>query len=278
VDLKVAIAGRDFIENSPHVLETLGSLLTRLGIAHRPKHVSSRRIDLQHGFIPMPREILTQLTEAQRQHFRVLEVRDEVYLLEHSALQDNPYYRLRVQMLEDGVESLSCTLESSGVVVAIHENAFTFSIECITLTPADRPFGTFLGTLVDFGGDNPFPSSEIEERTGLWGPLVHMQFVECLMALKRVAVPSLVVRDPSGYAEHGDVFMLLEAMNLAGYTYDAVSDWIGLPLPEIQDKQQTVPNLSGAVGSEARIQQLEAFLFTNGITPVDIDDLLARGR
>jgi hypothetical protein len=278
VDIKVAVAARDFVDDVPRALETLESLLTRLHIAHRPKITSSRTVQLVPGFIPMPPEVLTQLNHAQRAHYRPLEVRGETYLLERTALQDNPYYRLRVQMLEDGVEALECRLEAHGFTLAIHEQAFTFAVEFITLEPVDRAFGTFIGQLVDFGRGDPFPSSEIEERTGLWGPLVHMEFVECLAALKRAAIPSLVIRDPSGYAEQGDAFALLEAMNLAGYTYDAVSQWIGLELPDIQDKQQFIPNLSGAVGSEERINQLEAFLFTNGIAPVDIDDLLERGR
>ena len=129
-------------------------------------------------------------------------------------------------------------------------------------------------------GKGWFPYSEIEERTGLFGPLVHMQMVEFLAALKRIAIPSLYIRDPSGYLESGDAFALLEAFNVAELAY---GDFFALMFPTLEapefgDKQQLIPDLSGPVGSDQRVRQLEEFLFVRGIPLPDIDDLLERGR
>jgi hypothetical protein len=280
MDIKIAFTSQDFVRDPARAFSVTSDLMTRLRIAHRPAHLERRPIRIPHGFIPMPAGFhAEQLNDAQRRHYTVRELRGETYLLESGPLEQSPYYQWRVQMLEDGLDEADCELEALGMHVAIHENAFTFNLSFITLHVGGKPFGTFTGSLIpDFGGAAYFPSSGIEERTGLWGPLVHMQVVECLAALKRETVLSLYIRDPTAYLETGDAFALLEAMNVAGYTYDAFSRWIGLELPEIQDKQQFLPVLEGAVGSAERIAQLEAFLFTQGTAPVDIDDLLARGR
>jgi hypothetical protein len=280
MDIKVAFTSQDFVPDATRAFSVADTLMTRLRIAHRPAHLERQPARLPHGFIPTPSGFqVGQLSDAQRRHYTVRELRGETYLLESGPLEQSPYYRLRVQMLEDGTNEMDVELEALGMHVAIHEHAFTFNLSFITLHIARKPFGTFTGSLIPDFADMPFfPSSGIEERTGLWGPLVHLQLVECLAALKRETVPSLYIRDPSSYLETGDVFALLEAMNVAGYTYDEFSQWIGLDLPEIQEKEQFLPVLSGPVGSEERIAQLEEFLFTRGVPPVNIDDLLARGR
>jgi hypothetical protein len=276
MDIKVAFATQEPIPDVARAVQVLGDLLTRLRIGHCALPLESKPVQLPHGFFPIRSGMLEHLTKAQRLHYTVRHLRGKTYILEHGPLEQTPHYQWRVQLLEAGIETVDVMLEAQGFQIALHQHAMTFDWRIIALHEADQSIGPFTGQI--FGEEQPFPSSIIVERTGLWGPLVHMQFVECLAALKREAIPSLTIHDPSGYADHGDVFALLEAMSIADVTYNEFSKAIGLPPLEPQTAPLFVPALEGAVGSADRVRQLEEFLFTQGIAPVDIDALMVRKR
>lgn len=279
MDLKVAFTSQDIVPDAAYALEVAQGLAQRLHIAHRRAHLPRQANRLEHGFFPLLDEQVVGFSKAQREQLGIRKLRGAWYRTEQGPLEQSPYYRYRVGMLEQGVESVEAELEALGQRLAFHPNMYTFELRFISLHLPGQTLGPFVGGLMDWG-KRWFPYSEIEERTGLFGPLVHMQMVEFLAALKRIAIPSLYIRDPSGYLESGDVFALLEAINAAELTYGDIFAMMfpTLEAPEMGSKEQLIPDLRGEVGSEQRLRQLEEFLFVQGVPVPDIDDLLARGR
>jgi hypothetical protein len=279
MDLKVAFTSQDVVPDVVYALEVAQGLAERLCIAHRAAHLSRRFNRLEHGFFALSDEQVKGFTKAQREQLGIRKLHGHWYRTERGPLEQSPYYRYRLAMLEQNLGAVDSEIEALGLRLALHPNMYTFELRFISLYLSGQTVGPFVGGLMDWG-QGWFPYSEIEERTGLFGPLVHMQMVEFLAALKRIAIPSLYIRDPSGYLERGDVFALLEAMNLAEMTYQDFFALIfpSLEMPEIGEKNQLIPDLSGPVGSEKRVRQLEEFLLNCQASTPDIDDLLARGR
>ncbi len=301
MDLKVAFASQDIVPNVDHALACVKQLAQRLHIAYREADIEPRNILLSHGFYPVdrshfnaekgksPKEMIETLSDGERETLGFRKVRGRWYRTMNGPLEQNPYYQLRVGMLADGVEELSCKLEAKGFTLAFHPLMYTFDLRFITLHFKNTTCGPFIGQVFYADTDTPLPSSEIEERTGLFGPLVHMQFVEFLAALKRKAIPSLYVGDPSNYLEHGNVFELSTACEQAGMTlthfWNALSQSENAPPEEAFFKENLdlpehscPPALEGAVGNEERLRQLGEFLVANGHLLPDIDKLLADGR
>jgi hypothetical protein len=292
MDVKVGFASQDFVPDQERALRAAERLADRLKIAHRPAHLARQPVRLSHGFIGYQPELFRQFTPEQLKPYRVREIGGQFYLLEDGPLQQSPFYRFRVRMLEEGREELMGELEATGLRLALHPLMHTFALQFITLHLGGRPFGPFVGEVLS-DMDN-FPSSEIEVRTGLFGVLVHMQMVEFLAALKREAIPSLCIREPTGYSGNGDVLELMTTLEGAGFGYQRLIETLAIPedatpqerrelqafwrLPETEDKELALPDLSGPVGSPPRIAALEEFLFLSGIPLVDIDDLIGRGR
>jgi hypothetical protein len=279
MDLKVAFTSQDVVPDVEYAFKVAQELAERLHIAHRPAHLERQWQGFEHGFLPLPEEYVTPLSKSQRQELGIRKLYGAWYRSENGPMGQSPYYRHRVGMLERGQEAVEGELEATGFRLALHPNMFTFELRFITMYLPDRTVGPFVGGLMDWG-QAWFPYSEIEERTGLFGPLVHMQLVEFLAALRRIAIPSLYIRDPSGYLEHGDSFALLEAMDIAGMGYQELLELMvpNHQPPEILDKHQLIPDLSGSVGSAGRVRHLEEFLFTQGIPLTDIDSLIEQGR
>ena len=280
MDLKVAYAALDWVPDPENAFRVAKNTAARLKIAAKEHRVARKKYEWQHGFIGMTEDQYQQLTPQQRT-LPLRKIRDEWYVIPERPIEQSPYYQHRVRMLSDGVASMTGSLEAAGLKLALHERMFTMDFLFITLRLPNETVGPFLGILADFG-DWVYPGSEIEERTGLFGPLVHMQFVEFLSAVKREAIPSLFIRDPSGYADHGDVFGLLEAMNISASTYETLFQAL-FPTLEItgviqHDPRALIPMLEGEVGSPERIQQFEHYLFTHGVAAPDIDALLEQGR
>jgi hypothetical protein len=281
MDLKVAFTSQDTVPNVDEVLTTIRNLSKRLQIAQRETNME-KKILLQPGFYAVSVE---QLSAADRERFGFRELRGQWYRTPNGEMEQSPYYKLRVKMLEDNVD-LECRLEARGFVLALHPQMYTFNLSLITLHFENKRCGPFVGQIVSIDGETPFPSSEIEERTGLFGPLVHIQLVEFLAALKREAVPSLYIRDPSGYLEHGDTSKLTRTIQEAdpfwkplidGGVQESESVRAALGLPDI-DQELAGLNLVGEVGSSERVEALEHFLMTRGHPLPDIDTLLANGR
>ena len=295
MDIKVAFTSQGFVPDAKAALESATRLAERLHIAHRPLNVPRQPNRFPHGFIGYEPELFKQFNPKQLEHYKVREVRGMFYLLEDGPLQQSPYYQRRVAMLEAGQESLEGEVEALGLRLAFHPSMYTITLQFITLHEKGERFGTFVGQLLpDLGGEPYFPSSEIDERTGLFGVLVHMQMLEFLAALKLEAVPSLYILDPTGYLENGDVLELMTTFEGAGFTYQRFMEMLAIPedatleqqrelkafwrLPETEDKTLALPDLRGEVGSEGRIATFEEFLFLSGVAPVDIDNLIAEGR
>lgn len=295
MDIRVAFTSQDFVPEPQRALEAAQGLADRLKIAHRSANLVRQPVRLPHGFIGYEPELFRQLTPQQLEPYLVREIRGQFYLLEDGPLQQNPYYRRRVQMLEAGQEWLEGEVEALGLRLAFHPSMYTFNLKFITLYERGERLGTFAGQLLlDLGGEPYFPSSEIDERTGLFGVLVHMQMVEFLAALKREAVPSLCILEPTGYLERGEVLELMTTFEGAGFTYQRFLEALVISedataqeqrelkafwrLPESEDKSLALPDLRGPVGSPERIAALEEFLFLSGVAPVDIDHLIAEGR
>lgn len=280
MDLQVACAALDWVSDPDRALEVVRETAARLRIATSEHRRRRDPYEWQHGFIGFSDDRYEQLTPQQRESWPLRRIRDQWYRIPDTPIERSPYYQRRVRMLEDGVESMTGRLEARGLKLALHEQMFTFDFLFITLEFPDETVGPFLGLLANLG-EWVFPASEIEERTGLFGPLVHMQFVEFLATIKREAIPSLYIRDPSGYAQHGDVTRLLEAMDISARTYEAMMAAFD-PSTRISDVIQAdaapIPMLSGEVGSAERIAQFEHYLFTHGVTAPDIDALLGQGR
>jgi hypothetical protein len=306
MDLKVAFTSQDTVPDVDHALASVKRLAERLHIAYRKADIEPRNILLSHGFYPVdgahfnsetgksPKEMIETLSDGERETLGFRKVRGRWYRTMNAPLEQNPYYQLRVGMLADGVEEQACRLEARGFTLALHPLMYTFDLRFITLqfedmTGKKTTCGSFVGQVFYADTDTPLPSSEIEERTGLFGPLVHMQLVEFLAALKREAIPSLYIRDPSGYLETGNVGELVTACKQAGMTlthfWNALSQSENatpeeaffkgnLDLPE----HSRPPVLEGTVGSEERLRQLGNFLVTHGHLLPDIDKLLADGR
>jgi hypothetical protein len=280
MDLKVACAALDWVADPEHALRVAQKTAAQLKIATKEHLLVREPYEWQHGFFGMNDDQHQQLTPQQRSlPFR--KIRDEWFIIPDTPIEQSPYYRRRVRMLEDNMASMTGRLEGYGLKLALHENMFTVDFLFITLRFRKETVGPFLGLLADFG-DWVYPGSEIEERTGLFGPLVHMQFVEFLSAIRREAIPSLFIRDPSGYADHGDVFQLLEAMNVSMDTYQTLFEAL-FPSLEIgdviqRDPRALIPMLQGEVGSPERVTQFEHYLFTHGVAAPDIEALLERGR
>ncbi len=280
MDLKVACAALDWVPNPEHALRMAYDTAARLKIAAKEHRLVREKYEWQHGFIGMTDDQYRLLTPQQRT-LPPRKIRDEWYILPDTPIEQSPYYRRRVRMLEDGVESMTGSLEAVGLKLALHERMFTMDFLFITLRFPTETVGPFLGILAEFG-DWVYPGSEIKERTGLFGPLVHMQFVEFLSAVKREAIPSLFMNDPSGYADHGDVFQLLEAMNVSMDTYQTLFEALfpGFEVGDViqHDPRALIPLLEGEVGSPERIRQFEHYLFTHGVAAPNIEALLERGR
>jgi hypothetical protein len=281
VDLQVACATLDWVSDPDRALNVVRDTAARLRIATSEHRRRRDPYEWKHGFIGFSDDRYERLTPQQRETWPLRRIREQWYTLPDTPIERSPYYQRRVQMLEDGVESMTGRLEAHGLKLALHENMFTFDFLFITLEFPDETVGPFLGLLGDLG-ECVFPVSEIEERTGLFGPLVHMQFVEFLAAIKREAIPSLYIRDPSGYAEHGDVARLLEAMDISAQSYEAMFKALApsLKVADViqEDARAPIPMLTGEVGSPERIAQFEHYLFAHGVTAPDIDALLEQGR
>ena len=279
VDLKVAFTTLDAVPDVAGALASARALADRLRIAHRPVGLPRRANRLEHGFFPAPDDFVRTLNPERIEAFGMRQVRGQWHRFDVGPIAESPCYRFRVRMLEDGVDALDGEIEGQGLRLAVNETMFTIEVQLVTMTFGKEIVGPFTAALFDMGGWW-LPGSEIDERTSIAGPLAHMQLVEFLAAWRREAVPSLYIRDPSGYLEHGDVFALLEAMNLAGAQLGELMQALfpGERMPDIQDMDRALPQLSGAVGSAERVAQLEQFLFTNGVTAPDIDDMLERGR
>jgi hypothetical protein len=280
MDLKVACAALDWVADPEHALRAAQETAARLKIATRKHRVVRTKYHWHHGLFGMTGDQYEQLTP-QQHTLPLRKIRDEWFIIPDTPIEQSPYYRRRVRMLEDNAEPIKGSLEAHGLKLALHENMFTTDFLFITLRFRKETVGPFLGLLA--GTDDwVYPGSEIEERTGLFGPLVHMQFVEFLSAVRREAMPSLFIRDPSGYADHGDVFQLLEAMNVSMDTYQTLFEALfpGFEIGDViqRDPRALIPMLAGEVGSPERIQQFEHYLFTHGVAAPDIEALLERGR
>lgn len=307
MDIKVAFTSRDIVPDVKRALASIKQLADRLYIAYRKADIEPRNIVLSHGFYPVdglhltsttmdnvagtsPKDVIENLSATERERFGFRKVRERWYRTMNSPLEQSPYYQLRVEMLVDGVEEQACRLEAKGFTLAFHPLMYTFDLRFVTLHFKDMVCGPFVGQVFYADTDTPLPSSGTEERTGLFGPLVHIQLVEFLAALKREAIPSLYIRDPSGYLESGNVSELVTACKQAGMTLTHFWETLSthentapgeeaffkgsLDLPE----PSHLPDLEGAVGSEERLRQLEQFLVTHGHLLPDIDKLLADGR
>ena len=292
MDIKVAFTSQALVPNPAGALEVARGLAERLHIAHRPAVFKPQYIELPHGFFPIPAATVAQLSPHHIAQQGLRQIRGEWYRTANGQLEQSPYYQWRLGQLEAGIEQSWCEIEAVGLRLALHPNMHSFDLLLITLHLEHQTIGPFTGQV--FPEMDLFPSSEIEERTGLFGVLVHMQLVEFLAALRREAIPSLYIRDPSGYLEHGDVLELFTAFENAGFGYQSFLEALTIPqdatpdqtrqlkafwrLPETEDKTLALPDLRGEVGSEGRIAAFEEFLFLSGVTPVDIDHLIAEGR
>jgi hypothetical protein len=281
MDLKVAFTAVECVPNVAQALDCAGRLASRLRIGHTPTRFERTVIEYWHGFVPLPEENLRNIDTSQLGPLGFRELHGQWYRTENGVLEQNPYYQYRLQMLEHNTNSLPVQLEAEGICLAVHAHMFTINLRLISLHLENQKtvIGPFVGDLFETG-DSWMPFHELEERTTVGGPLAHIRMVEFLAALKREAIPSLEIRDPSGYLEHGDVFALLETMNIATDEFSKFAQSLSgeLEIPDINDTQSAVPSLSGPVGSEGRIAQLEQFLISNNFVAPDIHGMLERGR
>jgi hypothetical protein len=281
MDLKVAFTSTDFVPNVEQALECAGQLAQRLRIGQTPTRFERTTIELWHGLVPLPEEYLNRMKPNQLEQLGFRQIQGGWHRLDHGPLAQSPYYQYRLQLLKAGINTTPLQFEADGICLAVHEQMFTINLRLISLYLEDQKtiIGPFVGDLFQTS-DSWMPFHELEERTTVGGPLAHIRMIEFLAALKREAIPSLAIRDPSNYLEHGDVFALLEAMNIATDEFgELVKSLFGeLEMPDINDTQSTIPNLSGPVGSENRIAQLEQFLESHHFVAPDIHDMLERGR
>jgi|GEM_PF-3685386 len=258
MDLQVSFSARNLIPDVGAFLEAARTLAFRLRLAQRPLHAQDPEYAVGHGFVPMPLETEVRLNEAQRRHFTLHKLRGELYLTESGPLEDNPYYRWRLAMLEGGGPDRNGVLEASGLLLGIHERVWAFEFMAVALEYGrGERVGPFLGGVV-----SGVAFSQQDVRTGFAGPLAHMQLLEFLTALRREVLPSLHIRDPSGYLESGDVLALLEAMGYARESYAALFEEF-FDDPALAERLQGsggLPVLEGEVGSPARVVALERYL------------------
>jgi hypothetical protein len=281
MDLKVAFTSTDFVPNVEQALESAEQLARRLRIGQTPTRFQRTSTEYWHGFMPLPEEYLKRMQATQLEQLGFRQIQGGWHRLDQGSLAQSPYYQYRIQLLEAGINTTPLQLEADGICLAVHEHMFTINLRLISLYLEDQKtiIGPFIGDLFETS-DSWMPFHELEERTTVGGPLAHIRLIEFLAALKREAIPSLAIRDPSNYLEHGDVFALLETMNIATDEFgELVKSLFGeLEMPDINDPQSAIPNLSGPVGSENRIAQLEQFLESHHFVAPDIHDMLERGR
>jgi hypothetical protein len=281
MDIKVAFTSVDSVQNPEQALETAHQLAQRLRIGHTATRFQRTTIEYWHGFMPLPAEYLQRMQANQLEQLGFRQIRDGWHRLDNGPLAQNPYYQYRIQLLEAGINTTPLQLEADGICLAVHEQMFTIHLRLINLHLEDQKtiIGPFVGDLFETS-DSWMPFHELEERTTVGGPLAHIRLIEFLAALKRKAIPSLVIRDPSNYLEHGDVFALLETMNIATDEFSKLAKSLSseLEIPDINDTQSAIPSLSGPVGSEERIAQLEQFLASHHFVAPDIHDMLEQGR
>ena len=281
VDLKVAFTAVKTVPDVPRVLECAAQLAQRLRIGFTMTRFERTAIEYWHGFNPLPAQYLERMTPDQLERQGYRNIRGGWHRLDKDPLSKSPYYQYRIQMLEAGTYSTPVALEADGICLAVHENMFTIHLRLISMHLEDQKMiiGPFVGDLFETS-DSWMPFHELEERTTVGGPLAHIRLIEFLAALKREALPSLVIRDPSHYLKRGDVFALLETMSIATDEFGKFAKSLSgnLEIPDINDTQSAIPNLSGPVGSESRIAQLEQFLDSHSFVAPDIHDMLERGR
>jgi hypothetical protein len=281
IDLKVAFTAVKFVPEVQQALECAAQLARRLRIGHTPTRFERTLTEYWHGFMPLPEEYLQRMQANQLEQLGFRQIQDGWHRLDTGPLAQSPYYQYRIRLLEQGIERLPLHIEADGICLAVHEHMFTIHLRLITLHLENQKtiIGPFVGDLFELS-ESWMPFNELEERTTVGGPLAHIRLIEFLAALKRQAIPSLVIRDPSNYLEHGDVFALLETMNIATDEFGKFANSLfgEADLPDINDTQSAIPNLSGPVGSEERLAQLEQFLASHGFVAPDIHEMLERGR
>lgn len=281
MDLKVAFTAVDFVPDVEATLECAAQLAASLRIGHTPNSFARSTIEYWHGFVPLPKANVEMTNPSQLKQLGFRQIHGDWYRSENGPLEQNPYYQYRLRQLEAGRTSVPAQLEAKGIHLGVHEHMYTINLRLISLHLKDQKtvIGPFVGDLFETS-DSWLPFHELEERTTVGGPLTHIRLIEFLAALKREAIPSLVVRDPSNYLEHGDVFALLETMNIATDEFSQLAKSLSdnLEIPDINDSQSAIPNLTGPVGSETRIAQLEQFLDSHKVLAPDIHDMLERGR
>jgi hypothetical protein len=281
MDLKVAFTAVESVPNVEQALACASQLAQSLRIGHMPTRFERTAIDYWHGFVPLPEEYLKRMQPNQLEQLGFRQIQGGWHRLDNGPLAQSPYYQYRIRLLEAGINTTPLQLEADGICLAVHEHMFTINLRLINLHLEDQKtiIGPFVGDLFETN-DSWMPFHELEERTTVGGPLAHIRLIEFLAALKREAIPSLEIRDPSNYLEHGDVFALLETMNIATDEFGKLAQSLSgeLEIPDINDTQKAIPSLSGPVGSESRIAQLEQFLISNNFIAPDIHDMLERGR
>ena len=281
MDIKVAFTSVDFVRDFEQALGTAHQLAQRLRIGHTSTRFERITINYWHGFLPLPEEYLKRMKPNQLEQLGFRQIQGGWHRLDTGPLAQNPYYQYRIGLLEQGIERLPLQVEADGICLAVHEHMFTINLRLVTLHFEDQKtiIGPFVGDLFEMG-DSWMPFHELEERTTVGGPLAHIRLIEFLAALKRKAIPSLTIRDPSKYLEHGDVFALLETMNIATDEFGKLAKSLSgdLEIPDINDSQIAIPNLSGPVGSENRVAQLEQFLESHHFVAPNIHAMLERGR
>jgi hypothetical protein len=281
MDIKVAFTSIDNVQNLEQALESARQLAQRLCIGHTATRFQRTKIDYWHGFMPLPAEYLERMQANQLEQLGFRQIQSGWHRLDTGPLAQSPYYQYRIQLLEAGINNIPLQVEADGICLAVHEHMFTINLRLINLHLEDQKtiIGPFVGDLFETN-DSWMPFHELEERTTVGGPLAHIRLIEFLAALKREAIPSLVIRDPSNYLEHGGIFALLETMNIATDEFGKLwESFFGeLEMPDINDIQSAIPNLSGPVGSEERIAQLEQFLALHHFVAPNIHDMLERGR
>jgi hypothetical protein len=281
VDLKVAFTAVKTVPDVPRVLECAAHLAQRLRIGFTRTRFERTAIEYWHGFNPLPAQYLERMTPDQLEQQGYREIRSGWHRLDKDAFSKSPYYQYRIQMLNTGTYSVPVELEADGICLAVHDHMFTIHLRLISLHLEDQKtiIGPFVGDLFETS-DSWMPFHELEERTTVGGPLAHIRLIEFLAALKREALPSLAIRDPSHYLKRGDVFAFLETMSIATDEFGRFAKSLSsnLEIPDINDTQSAIPNLSGPVGSESRLAQLEQFLDSHSFVAPDIHDMLERGR
>jgi hypothetical protein len=281
MDLQVAFTATDVVPNVAQTLRSAGRLARRLRIGQTVTRFERTAIDFWHGFVPLPEAHRNGANANQLEGLGFRELRGQWYRTEDGPFERNPYYQYRLGLLERDLKGVPLNLEADGICLAVHEQMFTIHLRLIQLHPEDGKtiVGPFVGDLFETS-DSWMPFHELEERTTVGGPLAHIRLVEFLAALKREAIPSLTIRDPSGYLEHGSVPALLETMDIAAAEFASLAQTLSPDeeIPTIFERQSAVPTLNGPVGGKERVAQLEGFLDSHGFVAPDIHEMLERGR